>query len=108
MKSGMNSYLDSRSLPQNTTYVTKLNIFSSVWDKMKGCINDNKPCIIGLASHSTYDDHWVVGTGYRIYESTNNSSELMIDTFYYRINDGWRNTTVYVNSDYVDGVIYIE
>ncbi|MBQ3513212.1 MAG: C39 family peptidase [Lachnospiraceae bacterium] len=96
IKYGMTQYMLKQSLIYKAGYIQK-TLISSPWDKITSTIGDDLPIIVGLSSEPTYGEHWVVCTGYLI------SS----DTRYVYVNDGWGNTDVCINYNYVDGTVYI-
>lgn len=73
-----------------------------VYGKIKSYIQKNRPLIVGLTNHPTYEEHWVVGTGYSIVRSSSlGYANIVI------VNDGWGNRGIRVNNVYVDGCLYI-
>ncbi len=100
LKRGLNVYLNSRNISSTVKTLEGKNS-SIVFNKIKYIIKKNRPLIIGLTKHPTYDSHWVVGTGYSILHSSLGYSNIII------ANDGWGNTGVRINLYYVDGCLYI-
>lgn len=96
--SGLNWYLSW--VGKSSSYTAR----SYVWvdyDDYMDLIDDDTPAIIGLYSHPTYGNHWVVGYGYEKYIRQDRSY------CYYILNDGWGSNAVFILSDYVDDAIYI-
>lgn len=93
LKGALNIYLKQNYKAHQVTTVT-YNWGSTIISK----INADRPCILGLTSHPTYGEHWVVVTGYNLNSSNSGT---------YTINDGWGNTGININSSYTDGCIHI-
>lgn len=92
LRNALNIYLKQYYKAQSVVSVT------SGWaSRIKTQISANKPCILGLTSHPTYKEHWVVVTGYNLNASNSGT---------YTVNDGWGHTGIQVNSSYTDGCIY--
>ena len=92
LKNGINNYLKWRGLKRRIKNYLRSDDPKKVLSKIKNKIHVNCPVIVGLASHPTYKNHWVVCIGYRGY--------LLF------INDGWGNRDVACNFSYVDGVLF--
>lgn len=108
LKSGINRFLDARSKSRIADYVTDSNIITSPFAKIKSCINNKKPCIVGLESSTPkYGAHWVVGTGYTTYKWSKPDATIIVQKFI-QMNDGWGNKGKYINYKYVDGTVYFK
>lgn len=110
VKSGINSYLSEIGKSKNCKYITSANILQSVSSKIVSCIEDKKPCIVGLSNEPTYGNHWVVGVGYARYYGINGHQRG--NQYFIKVNNGWYTSSskniVYVNYKYVDGVVYLD
>lgn len=110
VKSGINKYLKSVNKSQNCTYVTKANVITSPITKIMNCIDSKKPCIVGLNNEPVYGDHWVVGVGYARYYGIAGRTRGYVN--FIKVNNGWytskSKSIVYVNYNYIDGVIYLK
>lgn len=102
LTSGLNRYLKDRGI--STRFYKILGKKStSVFNKVKSYIKKDCPLIIGLTGHPSYEEHWVVGTGYSIvYSNEFGYANVVI------VNDGWGNKNVRINNCYVDGAVYIQ
>ena len=114
LKKGINKYLAEIGKSKNCKYAKDSGlaqvIFNSVYERIKKVINSKKPCIVGLKNEPKYGNHWVVCGGYAEYWGTNKIfTEPVI---FIKINNGWyftrEESVVYVNYNYVDGVIYLK
>lgn len=92
MKSGLQKYINSRGISHT---IVKENYSSS---SFKTRINANRPVVVGLENHPTYEDHWVTAYGY--YISTTPTVAYVI------VNDGWGDRGVYINPSYIDYIVY--
>lgn len=110
VKSGLNKYLGEVSKSKSCDYVTKSNVLYSVSSKIMNCIDDKKPCIVGLSNEPTYKNHWTVGLGYAKYYGVKGHTRGNV--YFIKVNNGWYNSSkksvVYVNYKYVDGLIYLK
>ncbi len=110
VKDGINKYLGEIGKSKNCDYITSANILENVSSRIMKCIDNKRPCIVGLDGEPTYGDHWVVGVGYAKYYGINGRSRR--DVYFIKVNNGWYTTSsksiVYVNYDYVDGVIFLK
>lgn len=110
VKNGINKYLKSIEKNPTCTYITTANLLYNVTSKIIDCIENRKPCIVGLSNEPKYGNHWVVGVGYARYQAVDDWDLINID--FIKINNGWYTTKshsiVYVNSMYVDGLIYLK
>lgn len=98
MASGLSSYLSDVSM--SASAVSKSALFTDVWGKTVEYINGNKPVILLLQEDPTYENHYVVATGYHEYYS--NGLTRM-----YRVNNGWGSTEANVNDNYVFAITYL-
>lgn len=112
LKSGVNKYLSSVGKGKNFDYVTKKNVATTPYAKIKSKIDSGRPCIVGLSKDPIYGDHWVVGVGYLKYTGTKSNGRSNGDLNFIKVNNGWfknkSSSIVYVNYGYVDGVGYIK
>lgn len=112
LKLGMNKYLSSIGKGKNFDYVTKKNILTTPYAKIKSKINLGRPCIVGLSNDPIYGNHWGVGVGYLKYTGTKSYGRSNGDVDFIKINNGWyeskSSSIVYINYVYVDGVGYIK
>lgn len=88
--SGLTTYLTMQGV--NST--VRLEISNPSW--IFSCVSNNKPYILGLYNHPTYNNHWVTGYGY----SNTGTSYFAI------VNDGHGNSEIYINTNYTDFIIY--
>lgn len=93
LKNGLSLFIKQYYKPTTVTATTY-----SWGDRVKTIIGKDYPCILGLTSHPTYGEHWVVVTGYNF--TSNNTGT-------YTVNDGWGNTGIKINSSYTDGCVDI-
>ena len=91
---GLNSYFRNKNVTNTAVETSSLN-FTTV----KQSIIRNRPIIIGVTGHPTYEEHWIIAHGY--FEST-------VDGKYLIVNDGWGNNDVwlYPSAQYYDGSIH--
>ncbi|MCR5629349.1 C39 family peptidase [Eubacterium sp.] len=110
LKKGINNYLDEIGKEKNCKYITRDNILSTVSSQIESIIDDNKPCIVGLTKEPVYGEHWVVGGGYARYYGINGRNRGRV--YFIKVNNGLGSSRekniVYVNYDYVDGVMYLD
>lgn len=109
LKKGINKYLKEIGKSQNCKYITTSNVLYSVSSRIINCIDSKKPCIVGLESEPTYGNHWVVGVGYARYYGIKGRTRKYVD--FIKVNNGWysssKKSLVYVNYEYVDGLVYL-
>lgn len=110
VRNGINRYLKSIGKKGTCKYISKYNVIHSVITKIKNRINNKRPCIVRLEREPKYGNHWVVGIGYASYYGINGHSRGYVH--FVKINDGWGKSflqsVVYVNYNYIDGVIYFK
>lgn len=93
LKNGLSLFIKQYYKPTTVTATTY-----SWGDRVKTIIGKDYPCILGLTSHPTYEEHWVVVTGYNFISN---------NTGTYTVNDGWGDTGIKINSSYTDGCVDI-
>lgn len=92
--SGLNWYLSTRGLSGSySTVLQSPGSFTTYCARIRA----NRPVIIDLDAHPTYVEHWVVGYGF-----TNRTT-----TKYAEVSDGWGNTAILINWNYVGDIIYL-
>lgn len=96
--SGMNWYLRWKG---RSGYYTAVSSNSVAYSTYQNIINSGRPTIVDLDEHPDYQEHWVVGYGYEKYVRSDRSYN------YYIVNDGWGNRGVYILSDYVGDIAYL-
>lgn len=110
VEKGINKYLAELGKSKNCTYITSANVLNAVSSKIISCIDNKKPCIVGLSNEPTYGNHWVVGIGYADYYGYQH--RRYNHQYFIKVNNGWyksaNKNVVYVNYDYIDGVIYLK
>lgn len=108
LKKGLNAYLSSVDKSKDATYVDGHT--NSTLKKIKERIDANRACIVGTSGDPLYEDHWVVGVGYLQYTGTTATGSSQLN--FIKVNNGWYTTEsksiVYINYDYVDGVVYLK
>ncbi|WP_354087050.1 C39 family peptidase [Clostridium algidicarnis] len=91
LKDGIQSYLRSQGVNDYMYSETYCNY------RVQERIDNNKPFILGLTNHPTYNEHWVTAYGYFV----------ELGRFKYIIvNNGWGGSGVYINSSYCDYIVY--
>jgi hypothetical protein len=100
LNDAINDYLDDY-FSSNYSVIYKKPSYESATSKIKYCIANDKPAIVGLDNHATYGDHWVIAHGY------------VTSYAYIVVNDGWGENDVWIwsglnaNDNSVDGCIYL-
>lgn len=92
--SGLNWYFRWRGISSKYTAVSQS---PATFSKYGQIIRSNRPVLIDLDAHPTYNEHWVVGYGYIIRGSA----------YYADVNDGWGSTGIIINMSYVGDIVYI-
>lgn len=97
--SGARWYLSYRGI--SNTYSVN-SVANATFSAVKSRIDANRPIIVDLDAHPTYNEHWVVGTGYYRQSTGSNSSRDLIT-----INDGWGHSGIEINFKYVGDIVYL-
>jgi hypothetical protein len=101
---GINTYLNNQEnilFSHSASYLYGLNsgiVFSKFTEYIS---NIQQPVILGVTSHPTYEEHWVVGTGYLSITILGLPIRVAI------CNDGWGSQNIRINFAYIDGCVYI-
>ena len=70
-------------------------------------INNNRPCLLNIASSNPYSDHAVTAYGYAVYNLTRTSDNYQKSITFYKLRDGYtsnNSTNRYVCNDSITGV----
>ncbi len=99
---GIKNYLRDVGLNTNVFYTQGSTGDSNVYSRIKSCTNSGIPTIVGLAAHPTYGYHWTVSTGYKTVKMKYFGIKNIVV-----VNDGWGNSNINVNMNYVDGCMFL-
>lgn len=89
---GLQEYINQQGINK------QLSLYSWNASKFKQAISQNIPVLLDLDKEPTYNEHWVVASGYYVYQSPGISFVI--------VNDGWGSTGVYINPSYIGRFIY--
>ena len=92
LKIGLQNYINNRGI----SYTVNMRAWNAT--VFKNRIAANRPVIVDLDVHPTYDEHWVTAYGYYVEKSPN--------VKYIIVNDGWGSTNIYINPAYIGQIVY--
>lgn len=97
LQSGANWYFSYRGI--NSQY-SATALYNSTFSSYRSRIDANRPVIVDLNAHPTYNEHWVVGYGY-YYQSSGSAERCLIIA-----NDGWGNNGREISYKYVGDLVF--
>ncbi len=96
--SGCNWYFRYRGVSdQYSAAIT----YGTTYSEYRSLIDADKPVMVLLNNNPTYNNHWVVGTGYYNQHTGNTSRQLIV------VNDGWGAVGREINFSYVVNTVHI-
>lgn len=97
LQSGANWYFRYRGI---SSQYSATALYNSTFSSYKSRIDANRPVIVDLNAHPTYNEHWVVGYGY-YYQSSGSAERCLIIA-----NDGWGNNGREISYKYVGDLVF--
>lgn len=94
---GLNNFAAKKKYSYSTSY----SAFSTTSEnKYRTKIRNGIPSIVGLTGHPLYQEHWVIGYGYRTVQGNAGISKSVI------VDDGWGNEKIYISDLYINSFVY--
>lgn len=97
LKNGLNDYLDDQNI------INPANLYSYSISRIKSKIDSDRPIIVDLNNHSTYNEHWVVAHGYNIVDKI-----ILPDIVTVIVNDGWGNNDINIDPANIGKLVYLD